>query len=137
MDVLKTLRTLIVFSGAISCNVYSATCQELLNKLPPPSGDTQVFSETISKYEDDCKQRPSSNTPEALNECIKAGMRAMGAIGNYVAQIRMAKIECKDGNDEISKTWLGMIVNNNNASEAEKDIGREAIADNPSLKQNQ
>lgn len=137
MDVLKIFRALLVMICLLSFNTYGLTCQELLNKLPPPSPETQAFAEPIGKYIDDCKKRPTSDTPEALKECVKAGLRAMGAIGNYLAQIQMAKMECKDGNDEISKTWLGMIANNNNASEAEKEIARQAIESNPALPQNQ
>lgn len=141
MDVSKIVKPLFILSFCMSITSLHAqvvTCQELLNKLPSPeAANKQAFGDTIAKYEEDCKLRPTTDSPEALKECIKVGMRAMGTIGNYLAQIRMAKIECQEGNDEVSKTWLGMIVNNNNASEAEKEVAREAIATNPSLPQNQ
>ena len=58
---------------------------------------------------------------------MTAGMRSMAVSGNYVAAEKMARMECDAGHEQLSKTWMGMIMNNQNASEADKAAAQEAI----------
>lgn len=125
MDVSKLSRLSFILLISFAADTYATTCQELINKLPFISSDNP-FIDTLNARREDCKQRASSDTPEALQECIKYGMSSLAFAGNYVAQIEMAKIECQAGNDLISKNWLSLILNNNNASPEIKAVAQEA-----------
>ncbi|MGE3318905.1 MAG: hypothetical protein AB7I18_06375 [Candidatus Berkiella sp.] len=102
-------------------------CKEILDKLPRHSGDSNVFAKQVENYKKACKERPSSEDPEKLKDCIDAGMRSLGVAGNYVAAEEMAVRECNNGNEQVSKNWLGMVIKNNNASEEERAIANQVI----------
>lgn len=105
----------------------SAGCKEILSKFPTHSPESSVFAKQVDDYIKNCKNRPEATDPDKLRNCIIVGMRSLGVAGNYVAAERMAIEECDQGNEEISKNWLGLIINNNNASEAERAIANEVI----------
>ncbi len=112
-------------------NVANALdCKTILAKLPKHSPESSDQAQMVANFENNCKQRPDVTDPESLNQCIAVGMRAMAISGNFVAVETIAKIECDAGNDTISKNWMGMIVNNEKATQADRDVAQEAINNN-------
>lgn len=112
---------------SLPLTVSAQGCKELIEKLPSHSGDSNVFAQQVENYKKACKERPSSEDPGKLKECIDAGLRSLGVAGNYVAAEEMAVRECNNGNDQVSKNWLGMVIKNNNASEEERAIADKVI----------
>ncbi len=114
------------------CNVpsivFAEDCKEILAKLPKHAADSSDQAQMVANFEKQCKERASANEdPNVFSQCMTAGMRSMAVSGNYVAAEKMARMECDAGHDEISKTFLGMIMNNQNASEADRAAGEAAI----------
>jgi hypothetical protein len=111
-----------------SISAIAADCREILSKLPSHNSDTSEFAMQVKNFTEGCKSRPNAEDPQVLNECVTVGMRSLAVAGNYIAAEKMAIMECKAGNEEISRNWIGMIINNRNAPQAEKDIAAQAIA---------
>ncbi|MGD9590919.1 MAG: hypothetical protein AB7V32_00190 [Candidatus Berkiella sp.] len=111
----------------VPLTVFAVDCKTILAKLPSHTGDSSDQAKMVENFEMQCKQRPESSDPSSLSQCITVGMRAMAVSGNFVAAEKMAKIECEAGNDEISKNWMGMVLNNQHASEADRAVAQEAI----------
>ncbi len=110
--------------------LFAVDCKSILSKLPSHSGATSDQAKMVENFEKQCRQRPESSDPQSLQQCYTVGMRAMAVAGNFVAAEKMAKIECEAGNDQISKNWMGMVVNNQNATQADRDVAQEAINNN-------
>lgn len=104
-----------------------ADCKDILSKLPRHSADSSIFAKQVEDYIEGCKKRPESQDPDKLKNCIIVGMRSLGVAGNYVAAERMAVQECNDGNEEVSKNWLGMIIKNNNVSDEERALANQVV----------
>ncbi len=121
---MRYLLTVLLFSLPFA---LQAGCAEILAKFPQHPPESSVFAKQVDDYIKGCKARPGSEDPNKLNNCIVAGMRSLGVAGNYVAAERMAVQECAKGNEEVSKNWLGMIINNNHASEYERAIANEVV----------
>ncbi len=107
--------------------VLAEDCKAILAKLPNHSAGSSDQAQMVANFEKQCKARPNADDPNVFNQCMTAGMRSMAVSGNYVAAEKMARMECDAGHDELSKTFLGMIMNNQNASEADKAAAQEAI----------
>lgn len=112
---------------ALPIGSQAVGCKEILAKFPQHSPGSSVFAKQVDDYIKNCKARPGSEDPDKLKNCIIVGMRSLGVAGNYVAAERMAVLECNDGNEEVSKNWLGMIIKNNNASDYERALANEVI----------
>ncbi len=110
--------------------LQAESCKAILDKLPKHSPESSIFAKQVDDYIKSCHERPGMDDPDKLKNCIIVGMRALGVVGNYVAAEHMAMIECEQGNEEISKNWMGMVINNNNASDLERTIASEAINSN-------
>ncbi len=123
------LMALLSMMIAIPNVLLAADCKTILAKLPVHSPEANEQAKMVQDFENQCKQRSESD-PKALTECLTVGMRAMAVAGNFVAAEKMAQMECAAGNDKISKTWMGMVVNNQNATQADKDVAQEAINSN-------
>ena len=106
--------------------VFAEDCNEILAKLPPQDAQNPQ-AQMVENFEKQCKSRPNAEDPNVMNQCMTAGMRSMAVSGNYVAAEKMARMECAAGHDEISKTFLGMILNNRNASDADRAVAQDAI----------
>ncbi|MBS0287063.1 MAG: hypothetical protein JSR17_07195 [Proteobacteria bacterium] len=113
------------FSGGL----YAvADCKSILAKLPKHNPQTNDQAKMVENFEKQCHERPNATDPNVLKECLTVGMRSMAVSGNYVAAEKMAKIECDAGNDALSKTWMGMIMNNQNASPEDRSVAEEALS---------
>lgn len=110
--------------------LLAVDCKTILAKLPSHNAQNSEQAKMVENFENQCKERPSVTDGASLKECVTVGMRAMAVSGNFVAAEKMAKIECDAGNDEISKTWMGMVVNNQNATQKDRDVAQEAIDNN-------
>ncbi|MBS0289218.1 MAG: hypothetical protein JSS07_04165 [Proteobacteria bacterium] len=102
-------------------------CQTILAKLPEHSPDSSELAKMVDNFEKECAKRPDANNPDVYNQCVTVGMRSMAVSGNFIAAEKIAKMECEAGNDTISKTWMGLVLGNNNASDADKQVAQEAI----------
>jgi hypothetical protein len=112
---------------ALPLAVEAASCGQILSKFPNHPPESSVFAKQVDDYIKGCKTRPGSEDPTKLNNCIVAGMRSLAVAGNYVAVEHMAVQECNNGNEEVSKNWLGMIIKNNHASDYERAIANEVV----------
>lgn len=110
-----------------SFSLQAQECRAVLAKFPKHSPDSSVFAKQVSDYIKNCEQRPNADDPDVLRNCIIVGMRSLAISGNYVAAEQMAIKECEQGNEEVSKHWLGLIINNQNASEEERMLANQVV----------
>ena len=107
--------------------VNAADCKSILAKLPKHDPQTNTQVQMVQNFEKQCQERSDASDPQAHKQCIAAGMRGMAVAGNFIAAERMARIECEAGNNTISLNWMAMVINNLNATEADRDAAQEAI----------
>lgn len=110
-----------------NASLQAQECKAILAKFPQHSPDSSVFAKQVSDYIKNCEQRPGAEDPDFLRNCIIVGMRSLAISGNYVAAEQMAIKECEQGNEEVSKHWLGLIINNHNASEEERMLANQVV----------
>ncbi|MCS5710110.1 hypothetical protein [Candidatus Berkiella aquae] len=111
----------------LTLKAQTEDCKSVLAKFPKYPPESSILAKQVSDYVDKCKERPGAEDPDFLKNCIVVGMRSLAVSGNYVAAVHMAGIECEQGNEGVSKNWLGLIINNQNASEEERMLANQFV----------